>query len=124
VAVELGFGLTGVLSTVTMTAPYEPTISTQLIRLQKPRSTGHLLSRVNPALRACRQFDIGFEHEQLSEVRYRLGARLSRSSKVPGTGSLMIRKSDPRQRDANARIGSAAHSVACRRLVDRNFTAP
>jgi hypothetical protein len=59
--VELGFGLAGVLSTVTIAAPYEPTIAAQLIRLQKPLSKNHLLGRVNAALSGFRQFDIGFD---------------------------------------------------------------
>jgi hypothetical protein len=54
----------------------------------------------------------------------RLGARLSRSSKVPGIDDLMIPKRDPRQRVRMPRLDMRHISVAGRRFVVRDFTAP
>ena len=56
--VELKFGLTGVLSTVTMASPYGRRIAVQLIRLRKYRWNWLFLSRVNFELRPSAKCDI------------------------------------------------------------------
>ena len=58
--VELGSGLTGVLSTVTMAPPYGSTIAAQLIRAGKNARKSLFLRRVNFVLTGWLQLECGF----------------------------------------------------------------
>ena len=81
--VELGSGLTGVLSTVTMEQPYGRRIAAQLIRLRKYRRNRLFLSRVNLALSTF---------IQLQWFDYFHGSAVARSAAWRIHGSLSMSK--------------------------------